>query len=516
MKFVTVQELEGEKLEEQESHVLLRDPIKSLRKVSNEYQKYFEKIKLWMVNSTATGGGVAELLPRNINILRQLGIKCEWGVLQVENPEFFNITKRLHKSLQGFAEKKEESEFSDADRVTFEEVIKINAPTLLDQVQENDVVIIHDPQPLPLILALREKFGDKIICVWRFHIQFDDKDESSKAAWEFLRKYFEKFDLCVFSTKEYVPAELKEKSVVIPPGISSLGEKNIDLSLRAATQILVRAGICSTEGGDEQVEAPFEHQAKRFCPDGQWRVPADTHLGLLSHPVITQISRWDPLKGWPMLLKAFQKMKESAVEKSDEKEEEDRRRQIRASKLVLGGPDPSAVKDDPEGARVLEELKNLFLALPEELQNDVAIINFPMDSVAENALMVNATQRASSVIVQNSLKEGFGLTVSEAMWKTLPVVVSGYCPGLCAQVRDGIEGRHVLGPAHGPYDETKYFDELVKILSELIGDEQLRLKMGIAAQKRIQEVFLTYNPLSVWIAAVGKLVEKRENTAAHS
>jgi len=460
-----------------------------------------------MINSTATGGGVAELLPRNINIIRQLGIKCEWGVIKVENPDFFNLTKRLHKTLQGFSQDKTETEYSENDRQTFEEIIKINAPTLLERVQENDVVVIHDPQPLSLILALREKFGDKIVCIWRFHIQFDEKDESSKGAWEFLRKYFEKFDLCVFSTKESLPTELKDKSVVIPPGISSLGEKNIDLSLRASVQILIRSGLCPPEG--EPAEAPFKHQAMRFYPDGQWRTLAETKFGLLSHPVITQISRWDPLKGYQLLLKAFKKLKEDAAPPA-EGEEEDARKRVRSCKLILGGPDPAFVPDDPEGAKVLEEIKEIFLSLPESLQNDIAIINLPMNNVSENALMVNALQRASSLIVQNSLKEGFGLTVSEAMWKSVPVVVSGYCPGLCAQIRDGIDGRHVLGPNSGSYDEKKYTEELIKILGQLIGDDHLRKKMGVNAQRRIQEVFLTYNPLSKWFEAIGELIAKRE------
>jgi trehalose synthase len=390
-------------------------------------------------------------------------------------------------------------------------VIKLNAQTLLDRVQENDVVVIHDPQPLSLIEPLRKKFGNKILCVWRFHVQFDENDESSKGAWEFLRKYFELFDLFVFSTKEYLPSELKDRAVVIPPGISSLGEKNTELSLRAAVQILVSAGICPTENGEQPVEPPFKHQAKRLCPDEKWRIPAETKFSLLTHPVITQISRWDPLKGWVQLLKSFQIMKEEA-EKFDDGE---RKKKIRACKLVLGGPDPEFVKDDPEGKKILNEIKEVYMGLSDDLKKDVAIINLPMNSVAENALMVNAIQRASSIVVQNSLKEGFGLTVSEAMWKKVPVVVSGYCPGLCAQVRDGVDGRWILGPESGPYDEKKYMKELVKIMSELICDDVMRNKMGVNAQRRIQEEFLTYNPLSKWIETLGKLIAKKEE-AQHS
>jgi trehalose synthase len=213
------------------------------------------------------------------------------------------------------------------------------------------------------------------------------------------------------------------------------------------------------------------------------------------------------LKGWDSLLRAFIQLKESEGTKECS---EAQKLIIKSCKLVLAGPDPEFVKDDPEGKKVLEDLKKLYFSLPPKLQEDVAIINLPMEDVSLNALIVNAIQRVSSFVVQNSLKEGFGLTVAEAMWKSVPVVVSGYCPGLTAQIRDNIEGRVVLGP-DTEYDATKYQNELVKILGELIIDQNLCKKLGMNAQTRIREVFLTHLSIVKWISVIAKVCGSSEH-----
>ena len=193
------------------------------------------------------------------------------------------------------------------------------------------------------------------------------------------------------------------------------------------------------------VPLAFPETAKRLRGDGTFG-PADRDggIGLLFRPIITQISRWDRLKGFGPLLDAFVTLKSLRPRCADEFSLRHRHR-LGILRLVLAGPDPEAVADDPEGQEVLAELIDAYRALPPSLQDDIALISLPMDSRRDNALMVNALQRCSALIVQNSLREGFGLTVTEGMWKNTGMLGSRAC-GIRQQIRDGIEGRLIDDP----------------------------------------------------------------------
>ena len=165
---------------------------------------------------------------------------------------------------------------------------------------------------------------------------------------------------------------------------------------------------------------PLPDMVKRLQGDGSY-LPANMweDIGLLTRPIVTQVSRWDRLKGFKPLMDAFVRMKLAIFDRRENQGWEERRR-MDLVRLVLAGPDPASIQDDPEGKEVLEELHAAYLELDPALQDDVALVTLPMSSARHNALIVNALQRASSVVVQNSLREGFGLTVTEAMWKRVP------------------------------------------------------------------------------------------------
>jgi trehalose synthase len=171
-------------------------------------------------------------------------------------------------------------------------------------------------------------------------------------------------------------------------------------------------------------------------------------------------------------------------------------------RLVLAGPDPSAIQDDPEAREVLDELLAAYRALPPALQEDVAILLLPMHSLEENALMVNALQRASTIVAQNSLREGFGLTISEAMWKRVPILSNSLACGPRQQVRDGLDGRLVPDP------ENRV--ELRSALADMLADPARLERWGHSAQRRAHEHFLMFGQLRAWGRLLATLVSRPE------
>jgi trehalose synthase len=235
---------------------------------------------------------------------------------------------------------------------------------------------------------------------------------------------------------------------------------------------------------------PFATRARRLLADGSTMVAnAIEDIGLLTRPIVTQISRWDRLKGWLPLLRAFAALKQSVYERPGEAGERHRRR-LDLVRLVLAGPEPEAIQDDPEGLGVLEELRAAYAGLHPAVQDDIALIALPMRSWEENALMVNALQRVSTLVVQNSLREGFGLTLTEAMWKRVPVLSNSRACGPRQQVRDGLDGRLIADPEN----ETELRDALDAVLA----DSESRHEWGRSAQRRVHELFMVIAQLRRW------------------
>ncbi len=199
------------------------------------------------------------------------------------------------------------------------------------------------------------------------------------------------------------------------------------------------------------------------------------------------------------MLGAFAKLKAQIGRMSSEATPRQRRR-LEIARLVLAGPDPASISDDPEGKAVLEELKADYLALSPEIQKDVALLALPMSSRKENALMVNVLQRCASVVVQNSLQEGFGLTVTEAMWKRTPVLGTRAC-GLRLQIRNGLEGR--------VNEEPENSDMIAALLDEMLRAPNAREFWGSRAQRRVYDEFLIFTQLRRWIKVLAGSVEKQ-------
>jgi trehalose synthase len=171
------------------------------------------------------------------------------------------------------------------------------------------------------------------------------------------------------------------------------------------------------------------------------------------------------------------------------------------SRLVLAGPDPESVSDDPEGQEVFQEICSLWQELPTEIQRDVAVITLPMASRHINSLMVNALQRCSSIVAQNSVQEGFGLTVTEGMWKRAPILGT-HAAGIQEQVNDGEHGR-LLPKSDGP-------EAIAQTIHEMLAAEEERAKWARNARRRVSDRYLVFTQVRRWLEVLVQTVERKE------
>jgi trehalose synthase len=310
------------------------------------------------INSTFTGGGVAEILSRMIPLLGQLGVDARWNVIKGDDT-FFQVTKKFHNALHGRDER-----IAPEDFAIFQETTQKNTGEIE---LSGDILFIHDPQPVGLI-ARKKELGKKWI--WRCHIDVSHPDEE---VWNFIQPFVIQYDAAVFSAPSF-SRELPIRQFLISPSIDPLSDKNRELSQETIDSVLAKYGI-----------------------------PKDK-------PIITQVSRFDYLKDPIGVIEAFEMAKKSVE-----------------CRLVLAG---GTATDDPESDRVLADVRERASNNP-----DIHILLIPPGSDIE----INALQSASTIIVQKSLREGFGLTVSEALWKAKPVIASAV-GGIPLQVKNKLTG----------------------------------------------------------------------------
>jgi trehalose synthase len=490
MKPVVIDEPVG--LEEYGQQPYLSEAVRNLRSVASSALPSLRERRIWIINSTAQGGGVAEILPKEVRLLRDAGLRVEWLVMETAHTEFFALTKRIHNMIHGVGDPR----LGPEDRALYDFVSRETATSLRHFVSPGDLLYIHDPQPLGAGAILKTELG--LPAVWRCHIGLDDETPTTAAAWEFLRPYVLDYDRAIFTSSEYVPQYAVKRSRIVPPGIDPASYKNTEISHITIVGILSNSGI--HRAPEPVVRPPWEHRAMRLAPDGRFLPAVEMEdLGLGYRPMVLQVSRWDQLKGWLPLLKGFVKLKTAALIEDASRDPLQRRR-LQLLRLVLAGPDPSSVQDDPEGSRVLEELRAEYLTLPSHLRSDVAILVLPMASRKENALMVNVLQRCASVVVQNSLQEGFGLTATEAMWKRAPVLGTRAC-GLRIQIRDGLEGRINTEPENP--------DAVAAHLEAMLRSRLARERWGAAAQRRVYDEFLL-------LTEVRRILEVLSDTVQHA
>jgi len=360
-----------------------------------------------------------------------------------------------------------------------------------------------------LITSIREKYTNKEVpCFWRCHIGFDQETPETKAAWDFLEKYVKMYDLTVFSAKEYAPSFAPDPRIVYP-SLHPLDYKNQFLSFFETKMILARSGMITLDEKWMSKEEQYPYKVKMMRTDKNFVVPAEdkelSEFGFLERPILLQISRWDRLKGWTELLEAFADMKQNPdkyVDKGSSKAAE-HRRYIDRMALVFAGPDASKIADDPEGLEVFISLVDLIASYPIEVQKSIAMLSLPLDSRWQNALIVNALQRVASVVIQNSIREGFGLTLLEAMWKQRPCIASDAC-GLRQQLRPDVDGVMI-------YDPTDW-KNVSKAINDMIGaGEEKRELYARNAKKRAIDNFLVYSQVTNYLKCVVDILPTDDN-----
>jgi trehalose synthase len=372
-----------------------------LQRRADDFQLRLGGAKVWNLNSTASGGGVAEMLQVLVGYTQGVGLDVSWLVIQGD-PLFFSITKRLHNRIHGAPG--DSGQLGVIEAAHYRTVTQANARALLPRVRPGDVVILHDPQTAGMAAILSEA-GLRV--VWRCHIGADQANRWTEEAWTFLRPHIDAAAAVVFSRTTYVPPGVPASKVaVIPPSIDPLSPKNRNLPGPAQQQILERIGLF---GSPTKKETTFCH--REGSPDKMVltaSIVADGPPLDSSTPLVVQVSRWDRLKDMQGVMHGFASSIAGRME----------------ADLALVGPAVEGVGDDPEGAEVLSECIAEWEQLPPEIRQHIRLITLPMQDIDQNALMVNAIQSHATVIVQKSLVEGFGLTVAEGMWKAKPVVAS--------------------------------------------------------------------------------------------
>src|SRR3954470_14160630 len=360
------------------------------------------------ISSTFYGGGVTELLTPLTLLMNATGIETDWHLIQ-GTPGYFGCTKKLHNTLQG-----QSLDFSDAEKTIYEQVVFENSTRL--HLEDCDAIIVHDPQPLPLITHFADR---EMPWLWQCHV---DLSSPYAPVWTYLRQFIEQYNAAIFSLSEY-GQDIPVDQQFVTPAIDPFSAKNRELSDREIREYL-----------------------------RNYKIPTD-------RPLVTQISRFDRWKDPMGVIEAFRKAREQVD-----------------CRLVLVGNNAS---DDPEGGKILEAIRSVA-------DEDIIIL------AADDPTLVNALQRSAAVVLQKSTREGFGLTVTEAMWKGA-AVIGGDVGGIRHQIKDEWNGFLV-----------STLDQATARMVQLLKDPVLRDRIGSRAKESVRQNFLMSRLLEDWVDLLSK------------
>ena len=355
------------------------------------------------ISSTFYGGGVTEILTPLTLMMNAMGIETGWRMIQ-GTPGFFACTKKLHNTLQGAT-----TDLTPEEKAIYEQVVFENATRL--HIEDCDAVIVHDPQPLPLVTHFPDR---DMPWVWQCHV---DLSEPNPAVWRYLRDFVEQYDAAVFSLPEYAQG-LQTDQRFITPAINPFSPKNREMS-------------------DDEIDECL----------ADYDVPTD-------RPLVVQVSRFDRWKDPLGVIEAFRKA----------------RAEVDCALVLVGN---NAV-DDPEGGAILE-------AIESSIDDGMVVLT------ADDPNLVNALQRRAAVVLQKSTREGFGLTVTEAMWKGA-AVIGGNVGGIRKQIINGDNGFLV---------DT--VDQAAERIVQVLKEARLRERLGTRARETVRQKFLMSHLVEDWI-----------------
>ena len=386
--------------------------------ISNIYEKarLLYKRRIININSTYAGGGVAEILGSLVPLMNDVGVKADWRIIR-GTPDLFNITKKFHNALQG--------DPLNLTRIKKKLYLQANESFSNYAIIDHDFVVVHDPQPLPLIQYYRKQQP----WVWRCHI---DLSHPNQELWEFLKDYILQYDKIIVSSDKYKREDIPIQQAIFQPVIDPLMPKNIELK-----------------------EAEIHKYTRKF------KIPMDK-------PFILQVSRFDKWKDPMGVVDIFKKVKKKVD-----------------CRLILCG---NMASDDPEGIPIYERIKRKANNHIES--GDIMLITH------ENSILVNILQRVAAVVIQKSLREGFGLTVTEALWKGRPVIASNV-GGIPLQIKHEETG--ILA-------DPKDFDYITEKIIEIIKNPKPYEKMAAAGKEFVRENFLVTRLMDNYLNLAAKMI----------
>ncbi|MFC1874248.1 glycosyltransferase [Chloroflexota bacterium] len=385
-----------------------------------------EGLKILELNSTAQGGGVAEMLYSSVPFLNMLGIETEWKIIN-GHEKYFECTKKLHNLLQGM-KGNFSSEMKETYRNQLQECVNNN---IIDY--SPDIVNVNDPQPMLLCQYLK-KDGESWL--WRCHIDIEPAIKSGNGLLSLMHEWIANYDAAIFSAARYVFPDWPVPKFIIPPFIDPLSEKNRELTEEEISKVLTKYEI------DREI------------------------------PIIAQIGRFDPWKGLDRTIATYRQV-----------------RKERKCQLVIAG---GSASDDPESESILN---NIYSITKDDA--DIHILNLSLANRLENYVEVNALQRAASVIMQPSTREGFGLVITEALWKSKPVI-AGNVGGIPFQIKKG---------------NTGYFYQNPRVTAQkiiyLLDNPQVADRIGKRGKKYVHERFLIIDRIADYLMAIETTMNAR-------
>jgi trehalose synthase len=447
---------------------------KALVEASGRIRRMLEAQAVWMISSPSRSGGLADLVQSQAAYARGAGVDARWAVISASD-DFFRLGTRLDDDLYGGDD--DGGDYGDADRRLYEETLGDAAGELTERLGRDDIVMLHDAVTAGMIPAVKAAGA---VAIWRCRVGTDAPNGRAERGWRFLAPFLQAADACVFTRRQFVWDGLdEERAHVIPPSLNPLSPKNQALSESAVSAILAVTGIQPGSPRDEAVFTRVDGSPGRV--DRQAEVVQSEPLEP-GTDVILQVSQWNRLKDPPGVVDWFgQRVAPHS-----------------GAHLVLAGPEPSALPDEPEAPAVLEESLARIRGLPTEIRARVHLATIPADDPEEGAAVINALQRRSAIAVQKSRSEGFGMTVLESMWKNRPVVGS----------RVGALQDHIVDGATGFVRDPDDLDGFADATLRLLEDPPLREKLGAAGRERVRRRSLLPRELADWAALVERLVAR--------
>ena len=433
---------------------------------------------VWTITPSASAAsGPAETVAPLVGYARGLGIDARWLVLDAPS-EFVELAGRLNSFLHG--DSGDGGNLKDKQRDIYEHVLASNADNIVDELRDNDIVVLHDPATAGLARAAKAAGA---VVLWHCHAGTADAGEAGQRVWAFLDRYLEDVDMVIASREEYLPVYIEaDRCAVIAPSINPDSPKNRVFDLDESWSVARLSGFFAGEPPFSAVPLLREdgrHDAFRGLEPGKSTgfgdpVPEGARI-------ITQVQRWDRLKGGLQLVEAFARTID--ILPSD-------------AHLVLVGPAPDPAKERTAAA-VLGAITDRLQTLPSSVSSRIHVLAIPNADREINATVVNAIQRVSSVVTQRSLVEAFGLTVAEAMWKKVPVVGSAV-GGIQDQIDDGVTGALI-----DPDDPTAW----AEAVRDLLLFRERAAEMGEAAHEAVRRSYLPDRHLIETLDAIARAVE---------